>query len=146
MADLYPTLGQNARRTAPSSTFGTPFLTPIILNTEGETLPSGETVWSTDTDSDNFDRDGDYQSANSMVFRALQAIQMYCEIYQVGGTADSSYLTVFVRDSSIPYDSGTTFRNVEATITALQTVVRAALDGAAVSVKVGALRDDDTDR
>jgi hypothetical protein len=153
MADLYSTtpqgmtsaLGANARRTKPSSEFGTPRITTVILNTDEETLPSGETYWSTDTDAENLLITGDYQSANSMVFRAVQAIQQYCEVYQVGGSADSDYLAVACRDSSIPYDAGTSFVDVGSTITKLQTAVRAALGGTAVLVQVGAFRDDDLD-
>ena len=145
MADLYSEIGQNARRTAPSSEFGTPRITTVMLNTNEETLPSGETYWSTDTDAENLLKTGDYQSANSMVFRAVQAIQQYCEVYQVGGSADSDYLAVAVRDSSIPYDDGTSFVNVGSTITKLQDAVRAALGGAAVLVQVGTFRDDDLD-
>ena len=146
MADLYSSIGQNARRTAPSSEFGTPRLTPIFLDSDGEELPDGETGWAiNDSDADNLLRTGEFQSANSNVFRAVQAIQQYCEVYQVGGSSDSNYLTVIVRDSSIPYDAGTTFLDVGSTITKLQTAVRAALDDAAVLVKVGRVSDDDTD-
>ena len=145
MADLYSTLGQNARRVAPSSEFGTPRITTVILDTDESTLPSGETYWSTDTDAENLLKTGDFQSPNSMVFRAVQAIQQYCEVYQIGGTADSNYLPIAVRDSSIPYDDGTSYVNVGSTITKLQTAVRAALGGAAVLVKVGTFRDDDLD-
>jgi hypothetical protein len=157
MADLYSqvirgdgvstyTVGGNNRRTRPSSEFGTPRITTVILDTEGETLPNnGLTYWSDDTDAENLLTTGDFQSANSDVFRAVQAIQQYCEVYQVGGTADSNYLPIAVRDSSIPYDDGTTFVNVGSTITKLQTAVRAALGGALVTVKVGVFRDDDLD-
>jgi len=153
MADLYSvtpqgmtsTLGGNARRTAPSSEFGTPRITTVLIDTNGVTLPSGLTYWSDDTDAENLLKTGDYQSANSMVFRAVQAVQQYCEIYQVGGSADSDYLAVACRDSSIPYDSGTTFVNVGSTITKLQDAVRAALGDAAVLVVVGTFRDDDLD-
>jgi len=145
MADLYSEIGQNARRTAPSSEFGTPRITTVLLDTDEETLPGGLTYWSDDTDAENLLTTGDFQSANSNVFRAVQAIQQYCEVYQVGGSADSSYLAVACRDSSIPYDNGTTFVNVGSTITKLQTAVRAALGGAAVLVVVGTFRDDDLD-
>jgi hypothetical protein len=145
MADLYSTIGQNARSTAPSSEFGTPRITTVFVDTDEVTLPSGLSYWSDDTDAENLLKTGDYQSANSMIFRAVQAIQQYCEVYQVGGSADSNYLAVAVRDSSIPYDSGTTFVDVGSTITKLQTAVRAALGGAAVLVKVGTFRDDDLD-
>jgi len=145
MPDLYSEIGQNARRTKPSSEFGTPRITTVMLNTNEETLPSGETYWSTDNDAENLLITGDYQSANSMVFRAVQAIQQYCEVYQVGGSADSDYLAVACRDSSIPYDDGTSFVDVGSTITKLQTAVRAALGGAAVLVQVGTFRDDDLD-
>ena len=145
MADLYSEIGQNARRTAPSSEFGTPRITTVFLDTDGATLPSGLTYWSDDTDAGNLLRTGNFQSANSSVFRAVQAIQQYCEVYQVGGTADSNLFSVACRDSSIPYDDGTSFVNVGSTITKLQDAVRAALGGAAVLVKVGTFRDDDLD-
>jgi hypothetical protein len=138
-------LGRNTRRTAPSSEFGTPRITTVFLDTDGATLPGGLTYWSNDTDAQNLLTTGNFQSANSDVFRAVQAIQQYCEVYQVGGTADSNLFCVAVRDSSIPYDDGTTFVNVGSTITKLQTAVRAALGGAAVLVKVGTFRDDDLD-
>jgi hypothetical protein len=136
--------GVNTRRIAPSSEFGTPRITPVILNTDEVTLPSGETYWSTDTDAENLLATGDFQSQNSMVFRAVQAIQQYCEVYQVGGSADSDFLTVMCRDSSIPYNDGTSFVDVGSTITKLQTAVRAALGGAAVLVQIGRIADDDT--
>jgi hypothetical protein len=146
MADLYSSIGQNARRTKPSSEFGTPRITTVFLNTDGETLPDGETGWAVnDSDADNLLITGEFQSANSNVFRAVQAIQQYCEVYQVGGSADSNSLSVAVRDSSIPYDDGTSYLDVGSTITKLQTAVRAALDGAAVLVSVGTFRDDDLD-
>jgi hypothetical protein len=144
MADLYSSLGDN-RRIRPSSEFGTPRLTTVLLDTNEETLPGGLTYWSNDTDAQNLLPTGNFQSANSNVFRAVQAIQQFCEVYQVGGSADSFYLAVACRDSSIPYDDGTTFVNVGSTITKLQTVVREALGGAAVLVKVGTFRDDDLD-
>ena len=139
-------LGRNTRRTAPSSEFGTPRITTVFLDSDGATLPDGETGWAVnDSDADNLLITGEFQSANSNVFLAVQAIQQYCEVYQVGGTADSNLFCVAVRDSSIPYDDGTSFVNVGSTITKLQTAVRAALGGAAVLVKVGTFRDDDLD-
>jgi hypothetical protein len=85
------------------------------------------------------------RAPNSDVFKAVQAIQEFCEIHEVGCTSDSYILTVLVRDSSIPYDAGDTFQNAGNTITKLQTAVRAALDGAAVTVKIGRIKDDDTE-
>jgi hypothetical protein len=146
MADLYAELGGNARRTAPSSEFGTPRLTTVFLDTDGATLPDGETGWAVnDSDADNLLKTGEFQSPNSNVFLAVQAIQQYCEVYQVGGTADSNLFCVAVRDSSIPYDEGTSYLNVGNTITKLQDAVQAALGGAAVLVEVGTFRDDDLD-
>jgi len=138
--------GVNTNRTRPSSEFGTPRITTVLLDTDGSTLPDGETGWAVnDSDADNLLTTGVFQSQNSNVFRAVQAVQQYCEVYQVGGSADSNYLSIAVRDSSIPYDDGTSYVNVGSTITKLQTAVRAALDGAAVLVKVGTFRDDDLD-
>jgi hypothetical protein len=146
MADLYSSIGQNARRTIPSSEFGTPKITPVYLLTDGVTLPSGNTAWCpNDSDTENYDVDSDFREANSDVFLAVQAIQQYCEVYEVGGSSDSDYLTVMCRDSSIPYDAGDTFQNDGNTITKLQDAVRAALEGAAVLVRIGRLVDDDTD-
>ena len=143
MADLYSTLGDN-RRAKPSSNFGTPKITPVILHTNGETLPSGESSWtSNDTDVDNYSQTSEYQTRGD-IFLAVQAVQQFCEIYEVGCSSDSNYLTVMCRDSSIPYDEFNTFQNSGNTITKLQTVVRAALDGAAVLVTIGRIKDDDT--
>jgi hypothetical protein len=144
MADLYSSIGQNARRIKPSSEFGTPKITPVILNTDEVTLPSGNDVWANnDTDVENYEITSDYQTQGD-VFLAVQAIQQYCEVYEVGCSADSDFLTVMCRDSSIPYNDGTTFQDVGSTITKLQTAVRAALGGAAVLVQIGRIADDDT--
>ena len=137
--------GVNTRRIFPSSEFGTPKITPVIINTDGQTLPSGENTWAdSDNDVDNYDDTSDYQTQGD-VFLAVRAIQQFCEIYEVGGSSDSNYLTLMCRDSSIPYDAGTTFQNDGSTITKLQTAVRAALGGAAVEVTIGRISDDDTD-
>lgn len=147
MADLYSTIGSNARKTIPSSEFGTPKITPVILNTDNSTLPSGNDIWCPNDNSDilNYDLNSDFRAANSDVFLAVQAIQQYCEVYEVGGSSSSVFLTVMCRDSSIPYDDGTTFQNDGSTITKLQDVVRTALGGAEVLVYIGRTVDDDTD-
>jgi hypothetical protein len=145
MADLYASIGQNTRRIFPTSNLSTPKITPVIINTDGETLPSGNTSWADgDNDVDNYSITSDYQTQGD-VFLAVQAIQQYCEIYEIGGSTDSSLLTVMCRDSSIPYDAGTTFQNDGSTITKLQTAVRASLGGAQVLVYIGRMVDDDTD-
>lgn len=145
MADLYASIGQNTKRIIPSSELGTPKITPVIINTQGETLPSGETVWADgDTDQENYSITSDYQTQGD-VFLAVQAVQQFCEVYEVGGSSDSNFLTMMCRDSSIPYDGSDTFQSEGNTITKLQTAVRAALGGAAVTVYVGRLVDDDTD-
>jgi hypothetical protein len=144
MADLYASIGQNTRRIFPTSELGTPKITPVIINTDSQTLPSGESSWtSNDTDVQNYLITSEYQTRGD-VFLAVQAVQQYCEVYEVGGSSDSDYLTVMCRDSSIPYDAGTTFQNDGSTITKLQTAVRAALGGAAVLVTIGRIVDNDT--
>jgi hypothetical protein len=146
MADLYSTLGSNARRIVPSSTFGTPQLTSIILNTDGETLPNGTEYWApNDSDLDNYNPDSDFASPGSDVYFAVRAIQQYCEIFQVGGTSDSNYFTIIVRDSSIPYGPDQTFQSEGETVVALRDAVREALGGAQVLVYIGRITDDDTD-
>jgi hypothetical protein len=145
MADLYSQLSTASRRVKPNSMF-IPQLTPIILDTDGSTLPSGETVWaSNDSDADNYSLSSDFQAQNGDIFLAVQAIQQYCEVYEIGGASDSNLMTVIVRDSSIPYDTDTTFQSEGTVVTKLQTAVRAALDGADVIVKIGRITDDDTD-
>lgn len=145
MADLYAQLSRASRRVQPNSML-IPRLTPIILDTDGETLPSGQTSWcENDTDTDNYLSTSDFQSQNGDVFKAVQAIQQYCEVYEIGGASDSNLMTVLVRDSSVPYDADTNFQSEGSVITALQNVVRAALDDAAVIVKIGRMTDDDTD-
>ena len=137
--------GVNTRRIFPSSEFGTPKITPVILYTDSETLPSGESSWtSNDTDVQNYLITSEYQTRGD-VFLAVQAVQQFCEVYEVGGSSDSNYLTLMCRDSSIPYNAGDTFQNEGNTITKLQTAVRAALGGAAVIVRIGRIADDDTD-
>jgi hypothetical protein len=139
------TVGGNTKRIFPTSEMGTPKITPVILDTDSQTLPSGESSWtSNDTDVDNYSITSEYQTRGD-IFKAVQAVQQFCEVYEVGGSSDSDYLTVMCRDSSIPYDAGTTFQNDGSTITVLQTAVRAALGGAAVLVTIGRITDDDTD-
>ena len=146
MANLYSSLGSNARRIVPSSTFGTPHLTSIILSTDGETLPNGSSAWCpNDDDLANYNPDSDFASPGSDVYLAVRAIQQYCEIFQVGGSSDSDYFTIIVRDSSIPYGPGQTFQSEGETVAALQTAVREALGGAEVLVYIGRITDDDTD-
>jgi hypothetical protein len=146
MADLYSSLGSNARRIVPSSTFGTPQLTSIVLNTDGVTMPNGSDVWCpNDADADNYNPDSDFASPGSDVYLAVRAIQQYCEIFQVGGSSDSYNFTIIVRDSSIPYGPGQTFQSEGETVVALQDAVREALGGAAVLVQIGRITDDDTD-
>jgi hypothetical protein len=143
MADLYSQLSRGGR-VKPNAMF-IPQLTPVIINTDGQTLPSGQNAWAeNDSDEDNYLITSDYQTQRGDIFKAVQAIQEYCEVYEIGSASDTNRLTVFVRDSSIPYDDGTTFQNDGSTITKLQTAVRAALGGAAVLVTIGRIKDDDT--
>jgi hypothetical protein len=123
-----------------------PQLTPVILDTDGSTMTSGNDEWCPNDDSDikNYNLTSDFQAQNSDVFKAVQAIQQFCEVYEVSGSSASAFLTVMCRDSSIPYDDGTTFQNDGSTITKLQTAVRAAVGGD-VLVKIGRLVDDDAD-
>jgi len=143
MADLYSALSRGGR-VKPNAMF-IPQLTPVILDTDGVTLPSGLTAWTeNDSDTDNYLLTSEYQAQRGDIFKAVQAIQQYCEVFEVGGNSDSNYLTVMCRDSSIPYNDGTTFQNDGSTITKLQTAVRAALGGAAVLVTIGRIVDNDT--
>jgi hypothetical protein len=153
MADAYSqtisggvttTLGGNTKRILPTSEMGTPKITPVILYTDETNMTSGEDTWAGgDTEAENYNIDSDFQTQGD-VFKAVQAIQQYCEVYEVGCSSDSEYLTVMCRDSSIPYDAGTTFQNDGSTITVLQTAVRAAVGGS-VLVTIGRITDDDTD-
>jgi hypothetical protein len=143
MADLYSALSRGGR-VKPNAMF-IPQLTPVILNTDEQTLPSGLTAWTeNDSDTDNYLLTSEYQAQRGDIFKAVQAIQQFCEVFEVGGNSDSDYLTVMCRDSSIPYDTGDTFQNDGNTITKLQTAVRAALGGAAVLVTIGRIVDNDT--
>jgi hypothetical protein len=143
MADLYSALSRGGR-VKPNAMF-IPQLTPVIIHTDGQTLPSGQTAWAeNDSDTDNYLITSDYQEQRGDIFKTVQAIQLYCEVYEVNGASDTSRLTVIVRDSSIPYDEGDTFQNAGNTITKLQTAVRAALGGAEVLVTIGRFKDDDT--
>jgi hypothetical protein len=139
------TVGGNTKRIFPTSEMGTPKITPIMINTNEETLPSGNTYW-TDNDSNagNYSITSEFQTRGD-IFLAVQAIQQFCEVYEVGGTTSSEHFTVLCRDSSIPYDAGDTFQNDGNTITVLQDAVRAALGGALVEVQIGRIVDDDTD-
>jgi hypothetical protein len=143
MADLYSGLSRGGR-IKPNAMF-IPQLTPVIINTDSQTLPSGQTAWAeNDNDTDNYLITSDYQTQRGDIFKAVQAIQEYCEVYEISGASDTNYLTVMCRDSSIPYDAGNSFQNHGNTITKLQTAVRAALGDAAVLVTIGRLKDDDT--
>jgi hypothetical protein len=156
MADLYSqvirgdgvstaTVGGNTERIFPTSELGTPKITPVIINTESyDELPSGGEDWAdTDSDTDNYLITSNYQTQGD-VFLAVRAIQEYCEVYEVGGSSSSNFLTLMCRDSSIPYDAGTTFQNDGSTITVLQTAVRTALGNTTTTVKIGRIVDNDT--
>jgi hypothetical protein len=156
MADLYSqtivgdgvstaTVGGNTKRIFPSSEFGTPKVTPIILDAGAANLPgSNSSEWTQDTDEENYLITSEYQTQGD-IFKAVQAIQQYCDVHEVGCTSGSTDLTVFVRDSSIPYNAGDTFQDAGNVITKLQTAVRAALGGETVDVTIGRVKDDDTD-
>jgi hypothetical protein len=157
MADLYnqvirgdgvstATVGGNTKRIFPTSEIGTPKITPVILYTNGyDELPSGGENWAqSDGDADNYSITSDYQTQGD-VFLAVRAVQQFCEVYEVGGSSTSNYLTLMCRDSSIPYDEGTTFQNDGSTITVLQNAVRAALGNTTTLVRIGRVVDDDTD-
>lgn len=145
MANLYSTLGINARRIVPSSTFGTPHLTSLVLLADS-VLPNGTSNWCpNDSDDANYDPAGDFASPGSDVYLAVRAIQQYCEVFLVGGSSFSDYFTVIVRDSSIPYGPGQTFQSEGQSIAALEAAVSEALDGATVFVRIGRITDDDTD-
>ena len=148
MPDLYSEIGQNARSTAPTSEMGTPKITPVILNSVGETLPNGSSSWApNDTDAGNYLVNSEFRAPNSDIFKAIRALQEYVEVYEVGCTSGSSILTVMCRDSSIPYNPGTTFQDVQARVTKLETAVRNALGmgGQFVQVEIGRIKDDDTE-
>jgi len=137
--------GVNTRRIIPSSELGTPKITPVILNTNSQTLPSGETAWTiNDSNNDNYLITSEYNLQGD-VFLAVRAVQQFCEVYEVGCTSDSNRLTIMCRDSSIPYNDGTSFLNEGTAITKLQTAVREALGGAEVLVLIGQIGDSDTD-
>lgn len=157
MADLYnqiirgdgvstATLGGNTKRIFPSSELGTPKITPVIIWTNfNNDLPSGGENWAeNDSDADNYSLDSDYQTQGD-VFIAVRAVQQFCEVYEVGGSSESNFLTLMCRDSSIPYDEGDTFQNDGNTIAVLQTAVQAALGNTSTTVRIGRVVDDDTD-
>ena len=138
------TVGGNTKRIFPTSEMGTPKITPVIIDSDDFNLPSGGEDWAdTDNDVDNYSITSDYQTQGD-VFLAVQAIQQFCEVYEVGGSSSSNIITLMCRDSSIPYDAGDTFQNEGNTITKLQDAVRAVL-GNNVLVRIGRIADDDTD-
>jgi hypothetical protein len=156
MADLYNqviygdgvstyTVGGNTERIFPTSEIGTPKITPVIINTNGyDELPSGGEDWAQDdSDADNYSITSDFQTQGD-VFLAVRAVQQYCEVYEVGGSSGSNILTLMCRDSSIPYDDGTTFQDDGSTITVLQNAVRAALGNTTTLVRIGRIVDNDT--
>jgi hypothetical protein len=87
MADAYSqtisggvatTLGQNTKRIFPTSEMGTPKITPVILHTNEQTLPSGESAWtSSDTNVQNYLITSEYQTQGD-VFLAVQSVQQFC--------------------------------------------------------------------
>ncbi len=92
MADLYSTIGQNARK---------------VLTVSDVT--GGETTWLMVENSDGtFEAGADENpaltTANSVNAQVIRAIAQRCEIYEVV-RANSSELSIQVRTSSVPYDS-----------------------------------------
>ena len=130
MADLYATLGVNARK---------------VLTTSDQTGP--ETTWLVVENNDNnFESGTDYDpeltTANSTNFKVIQSIGMRCEIYEVVRPS-SGTLSVKVRASSVPYAEGEA-RNDGNTNSILTSELRSALGGnTAYTVWNGAFQDDD---
>lgn len=152
MADLYGqvivgdgvstyTVGGNTRNLQPTSETGTPKLTPIVITglldptDANENWPSSELGL----------------GRNGPQYKVVQALQQFVTVYSVGDSrGSSSVLTIICRDSSIPYNDGDTFKNVDNAITKLQTAVRAIPTDADYKysdcvVEVGMISDDDTD-
>jgi hypothetical protein len=138
MPDLYSTtLGQNTRKVKPNSGF-IPKLTPVMVYND-------DFSWTEENDADNYLSTSQYQANNSRVFRAVQAIQQFCEVFEVGNNSFSGTITMMCRDSSIPYDAGTDFNNEGADIAKLTQALTLAFPGEFVYARVGLITDDDTD-
>jgi hypothetical protein len=137
MPNLYDSIGNNSRKVKPNSMF-IPKLTPVMVwnNTND---------WIEESDQDNYSPTGEYQASNSKIFRAVQAIQQYCEVYEISNSSYSDRFTVICRDSSIPYNTGDDFTSVGDTITILTAALTAVFPGEDVYAAIGELTDDDTD-
>jgi hypothetical protein len=87
MPDLYSNtaLAGNARKTVPSSQFGTRKLSFCVINVS--------------------DIGDNYTDADSVFYKAIRAIQQNVEIYAVG-TPSGNYVTVVVADDTEPYSEG----------------------------------------
>jgi len=138
MADLYAatisgdsayTVGANNRRTGVTSEMGTPRLTPLIIDNYGDT-----TFY-----------ENQFSNPNSIQFKIIQALQQWVTIYVIG-QVDSSDFTILVRDSSIPYNDGDTFANVDNSVDKLEAAVRAlGVEFENYTVKIGEIDGDETD-
>jgi hypothetical protein len=151
MADLYSqvirgdgvssyTVGNNTRNLQPTQETGTPRLTPIII----------DDLYTAADDIADWPISQLGLAKNGPQFKVLQALQQFVTVYSIGDSRGDDKLTVICRDSSIPYDDGKTFKDVEEVITKLQTAVRAiATDDeykySSLTVNIGLISDDDTD-
>jgi len=130
MANLYnEAVGINTRKSLTTEDRSGPFLTWLVVENGDENFESGSSY------------DGELTTRNSTNFQVLQAIQQYCEIYEVV-RPNSEILSIQVRTSSVPYSDGEA-PNDENSNTILTDVVRTALDSSAYTVWNGAFRDDD---
>lgn len=161
MADLYNSvnaynadgsvasrLGDNTRKIGkPRSDFATPTNLPLNVRTGGETLPGTESSsWTTSSnDNDNFLSTSEFNDSNSDIARAVNVIQQYCEVYEVGGASNSSIFTIMVRESSVPYNDGQSFLDEGASITKLTNALNAEFGFTNMEVDIGRIVDDDTD-
>ena len=130
MADLYnDAVGVNTRKSLTTEDRSGPFLTWLVVDNNDSNYEPGSSY------------DPELTTKNSKNFQVLQAIQQYCEVYEVVRPS-TGILSIQVRTSSVPYSDGEE-PNDGGENSVLTTAVRAALSSNNYTVWNGAFQDDD---
>jgi len=113
MADLYSSIGQNARKTVDSTTFGTRDL--VFLQIDAEQ-----------------DIETNYTASDSVFNELIQCLQQAVEIYGVG-IPSGQRVTVIVNRQSVPFGEGEE-ADAGGTVSALEDLINASATFSGVDV------------
>ena len=113
MADLYSSIGQNARKTVDSTTFGTRDLVFLQIDAEQDIATN-------------------YTASDSVFNELIQCLQQAVEIYGVG-IPSGQRVTVIVNRQSVPFGEGEE-ADAGGTVSALEDLINASATFSGVDV------------